>query len=418
MTSRNVAIGELFHVGSSKRVLKSQWKNEGVPFYRGREITRLAADGFVDNELFISESDYAEYAAKYGVPGPGDIVITAIGTIGNSYIVQEGDRFYFKDASVLWLKKGTTVSSEFINLWLKSPQFFDQLDKGNGATVDTLTIKKVRSVLVDLPPLPEQERIVAILDEAFVAIATATANAEKNLANAREVFESVRDDLLCEPQAATDGTLGDEVDLLPGFAFKSAGYTDAADGMALLRGDNIVPGSLRWDGVKRWPKEDTAGYSRFELLAGDVVLAMDRPWINSGLKRAYITESDLPLLLVQRVARLRCLSDLDSRYLFHLISGRAFIRHILGEQTGVGVPHISGRRIQSFMFAKPRQNRQREIARKLDRIDRQTCSLSAAYAHKIDCLAELKQSLLHRAFTGELTADSNAVDRTLSEAGA
>ena len=96
MTRRKVPLGELFHVGSSKRVLKSQWKNEGVPFYRGREITRLATNGFVNNELFISESDYAEYAAKYGVPVPGDILITAIGTIGNSYIVREGDRFLFQ----------------------------------------------------------------------------------------------------------------------------------------------------------------------------------------------------------------------------------------------------------------------------------------------------------------------------------
>jgi type I restriction enzyme, S subunit len=190
MTRLKVALGELFHVGSSKRVLQSQWRNAGVPFYRGREITKLASDGFVDNELYISEDQYTEYAEKYGVPACGDIMITAIGTIGNSYIVKEGDRFYFKDASVLWLKKVADVSSNFINLWLKSPRFFDQLDKGNGATVDTLTIQKLKSVMVDLPPLPEQQRIVGILDEAFEGIATAKANAEKNLKNARALFES------------------------------------------------------------------------------------------------------------------------------------------------------------------------------------------------------------------------------------
>lgn len=181
MTNRRCALSELFDIGSSKRVLKSQWKTEGIPFYRGREITRLAADGFVKNELFISEELYKEYVEKYGVPNPGDIMITAIGTIGNSYIVREGDKFYFKDASVLWLKKTIDVSSEFINIWLKSPQFFDQLDKGNGATVDTLTIQKLQSVLVDLPPITEQQRIVGIIDEAFDGIATAKAIAEKKL---------------------------------------------------------------------------------------------------------------------------------------------------------------------------------------------------------------------------------------------
>ena len=183
-------LSDLYQIGSSKRVLKSQWKTEGVPFYRGREVTRLAADGFVDNELFISEKHFAELSKEYGVPKAGDIVITAIGTIGNSHVVRTADRFYFKDASVLWMKRTAEVSSEFVNLWLKSPAFFDQLDRGNGATVDTLTIQKLQSVELVVPPLAEQQRIVGLLDEAFAGLATAKANAEKNLQNARALFES------------------------------------------------------------------------------------------------------------------------------------------------------------------------------------------------------------------------------------
>lgn len=154
----------IYRVGSSKRVLKSEWKSEGVPFYRGREVTRLAADGFVDNELFISEAHFAELSKEYGVPKAGDIVITAIGTIGNSHIVRSSDRFYFKDASVLWMKRTAEVSSEFIKFWLKSSLFFDQLDRGNGATVDTLRIQKLQSVELFLPPTEEQLRIVAQLN--------------------------------------------------------------------------------------------------------------------------------------------------------------------------------------------------------------------------------------------------------------
>ena len=96
-------LSELYKIGSSKRVLQSQWKTGGVPFYRGREVTRLATDGFVDNELFISEEHFAELSKEYGVPKADDIVITAIGTIGNSHVVRSADRFYFKDASVLWM---------------------------------------------------------------------------------------------------------------------------------------------------------------------------------------------------------------------------------------------------------------------------------------------------------------------------
>ena len=153
-------LSELYQIGSSKRVLKSQWRREGVPFYRGREITRLAADGRVDNELFISEDHYRELLKQSGVPKSGDIVITAIGTIGNLHIVREDDKFYFKDASVLWMKRVTDVNSEFIKFWLKSALFFNQLDRGNGATVDTLTIKKLQSVELHLPTVKEQQEIV------------------------------------------------------------------------------------------------------------------------------------------------------------------------------------------------------------------------------------------------------------------
>lgn len=157
-------LDEFFVIGSSKRVLKSQWQSEGVPFFRGREITKLAAEGFVDNELFISEDLYKDFSGKYGAPNAGDIMITAIGTIGNSYIVKPEDRFYFKDASVLWLKKSTEISSEYVNWWIKSPLFISQLEKGNGATVDTLTIQKLQSMQLVVPSSAEQAHIVEELD--------------------------------------------------------------------------------------------------------------------------------------------------------------------------------------------------------------------------------------------------------------
>lgn len=157
-------LNSVYEVGSSKRVLKSEWKASGVPFYRGREITRLSADGFVDNELFITEEYFEELSRRSGVPKAGDIVITAIGTIGNAHIVRESDRFYFKDASVLWMKRHSDVSSDFIRYWLKSPSFFGQLDRGHGATVDTLTIQKLQSVRILLPDLIAQKQIAAQLD--------------------------------------------------------------------------------------------------------------------------------------------------------------------------------------------------------------------------------------------------------------
>ena len=82
-------LGDFYEITSSKRVFKSEWKDKGVPFYRAREIVKLSEYGFVDNELFISEEMYNQYAKKYGIPKEGDIMVTGVGTLGACYLVKK-----------------------------------------------------------------------------------------------------------------------------------------------------------------------------------------------------------------------------------------------------------------------------------------------------------------------------------------
>ncbi|MEO0511673.1 MAG: restriction endonuclease subunit S [Planctomycetota bacterium] len=164
-------------------------------------------------------------------------------------------------------------------------------------------------------------------------------------------------------------SLLDEIDLLTGFPFKSDEYTEDPSGIKLVRGDNVVQGRLRWDGVKLWPRTGLEACERYLLDDGDVVLAMDRPWIEAGLKYARLTTHDLPALLVQRVARLRGGDSLDQRFLYYLIGSRAFTDHVLAVQTGTAVPHISGKQIQSFDFILPPLDEQRAIASVLGSLD-------------------------------------------------
>ena len=101
-----------------------------------------------------------------------------------------------------------------------------QLDPGNGATVDTLTIKKLQSLKVKLPSPREQKRIVAILDEAFTGIDAAIANTEKNLANARELFESYLDTLFCNRDEGWQvKPLESIATIVNGYAFKSGDFS-------------------------------------------------------------------------------------------------------------------------------------------------------------------------------------------------
>ncbi len=153
-----------------------------------------------------------------------------------------------------------------------------------------------------------------------------------------------------------------------GFAFKSAGFSSGNEDVRLLRGDNIGQGVLRWENAVRWSADDAVD-ERYAMQSGDLVIAMDRPWIGAGLKFASVTERDLPAWLVQRVARLRALPGVDQRYLHYLIASRDFTSHILAVQTGTAIPHVSGPQILSFGCPDHSLLEQRGIAEVLGALD-------------------------------------------------
>ncbi len=184
--------------------------------------------------------------------------------------------------------------------------------------------------------------------------------------------------------------------------WKSAKYTEKSEDIRLLRGDNIITSAIRWTDVKRWSMKDIFAYHNYRLEIGDIVLAMDRPWIKSGLKHAMIAEEDLPCLLVQRVARIRPKVNLDNRFLMFLIGSKNFTKHIIGIQTGVGVPHISGKQIKDFTFELPPIEEQKAIAEKLDSLSIEMKKLEKIYYQKLTNLEELKKTVLQQAFTGKL----------------
>ena len=161
-------LGSIFNVVSAKRILKSDWKHRGVPFYRAREIAKLSIYGLVDNELYISEEHYNSLKEKLPVPKASDIMISAVGTIGKCYIVKESDKFYYKDASVLCLCNDYQINAKYIYHIMRSEYMLKQMyDNSKGTTVDTITIEKAKQYILPLPPLAEQQRIVAKIEETF-----------------------------------------------------------------------------------------------------------------------------------------------------------------------------------------------------------------------------------------------------------
>ncbi len=163
--------------------------------------------------------------------------------------------------------------------------------------------------------------------------------------------------------------LGQCCEVFSGFPFKSDGFTDNDDDVHLVKGENIGQGQVLWDISKRWPREDATALERYRLVPGDVVLAMDRPWVPAGLKFARIPESAPDAWLVQRAARLRANEMMTQPFLACLVGSPDFTAYIQNVGRGVGVPHISGRQIGAYPVNLPPLKDQERIADTLSAYD-------------------------------------------------
>ena len=173
-------LGDICRISSAKRVLQQDWKDSGIPFYRAREIAQLSNNEKVKDDLFITPELYRELKNKYGVPISGDLMISAVGTIGKVYIVKETDCFYYKDASVIcFSKKEKSIDSKYLKLCLESGFLQNQIySQSTGTTVDTITINKAQEYLFPLPNITEQQRIVTKIEELFSYLDTISSNLE------------------------------------------------------------------------------------------------------------------------------------------------------------------------------------------------------------------------------------------------
>lgn len=169
----------LFDVTSSKRVHKEDWTNTGIPFYRTRELVKLSEQGYVDNELFITEDLYDKIIADYGKPTAGDVLISGVGTIGVPYVVENSTPFYFKDGNVIWFQNRKKCNAKYIYYLYKSLFMYNQIHgMSSGTTVDTYTIVNANGTMLPLPPLTEQQRIVDRIESIFAKLDEAKEKAQ------------------------------------------------------------------------------------------------------------------------------------------------------------------------------------------------------------------------------------------------
>jgi type I restriction enzyme S subunit len=393
---QEIVLGDLFDICSSKRVLQEQWKSSGVPFYRAREIVRLAETGSVDNELFISEELYQEFRDKYGAPQAGDLMISAVGTLGACYVVQPGDRFYFKDASVLWFKAKRRTCPRFIWHAFRTRSILDQVHAGSGSTVGTYTIDRAKKTRLWLPPIQEQQRIAEILDMADALRAKRRAA----IAELDTLTQSIFIGMFCGTgfhgqrigQLLASGALLLHKDGNHGSLYPRAEDFDDF-GVPFISAKTITDDGEISNAFENLAEEKASKLKIGWITAGDVLLAH-----NASVGKVALCDGRFQKALIgTSVTAFRPNPEtLSSDYLFSALRSRDFQRQLeknMSQTTRNQVPITAQRELR---IPLPPIGLQREFARKVAAVRR----LRAVYSDSSMKLDLLSLSLQQQAFGG------------------
>lgn len=160
-----VPLGSLVEVGSSKRIFEKEYVREGIPFYRTKEIVELSKGNQITTELFITRQRYDEIKKEYGVPKAGDLLISAVGTIGVIWIVDGKNNFYFKDGNLLRVVTNEKFTPIYLNHLLETLIGAYKLRMSSGTAYAALTISALKEMLVYEVPIEEQKQFASFVEQ-------------------------------------------------------------------------------------------------------------------------------------------------------------------------------------------------------------------------------------------------------------
>jgi type I restriction enzyme S subunit len=189
---KTVRLWDVCDVTSSKRIYQSEYVNNGVSFYRTKEIVELNKKEIISTTLFISQERYDEIKNQFGVPQENDILISAVGTIGISWIV-DNRNFYFKDGNLLWLRD-IKANAKFVKFFLDN--IFGQNSFDHGGAYNALTIEKLKQFEILLPPLAVQQQTVSQIETLFAEVDRIEQSRNRMLQNAKLAKQKVLAELL------------------------------------------------------------------------------------------------------------------------------------------------------------------------------------------------------------------------------
>lgn len=291
------------------------------------------------------------------------------------------------------------IFPRFLYYMLTSPAFTDFTSNlTDGANINNLKFSDIKDFKLRICSLPEQERIVARLDKAFESIDKAKIIAETNLKNTKELFESTLNNVF------TKNTERWEKQKLKDISTSiQYGYTESASynavGPKFLRITDIQNDTVVWDNVPYCVISDS-DKKQYLLKNGDIVFARTGATVGkSYLIENLSCDAVYASYLIKVSVNKNCLYPNFVKFFF---KSNSYWTQVIDKQTGAGQPNVNGTKLGQIIIQYPSLPEQQKIVKKLDKLQEQTKQLEATYTKKIKSIDELKQSILNKAFKGEL----------------
>jgi len=336
----------------------------------------------------------------------GDLIMSCSGTMGKVAIVPDGIKKGIINQALLKLTPSKDLDVKYLRYWMSSNDFQESLAKYTvGAAIKNVaSVKILKQIEAPLPLLEEQKQIVALLDQAFTAIDQAKANIEKNIVNAKELFQSKLNAIFSQKGDGWKEKSIDEISkVVNGYSFKSKDFS-ADNEIKSIKITNVGIMEFVEDSSNNLPLSFLQEYSKVQVHVGDLVLALTRTIISGGLKVARVPESYHNSLLNQRVAAIvPNLSLVNSDYLYYYFSSDIVYNYVLSNVNTLMQPNLSIKDLKRMTIPITSLEGQRKISIQIEGLSEKTNLLISNYEVKLNNIEELKKSILQKAFSGELT---------------
>jgi type I restriction enzyme, S subunit len=392
-TKSLVEVTDLITCGVAKR---PEYVDKGVPFLSARNVKNARI--IWSNYKYITRQ-FHELLTKNNKPEIGDVLYTRVGSFGEAAVIEDNVDFSIFVSLTLIKPKHHILDSAFLRYYLNSKKVKTLAKKSiSSSGVGNLNVGTVRKFPIPIPPLEEQQRIVAILDEVFAGIDAAITNTEKNLANARELRESNLNNVFTQKgDGWVEMNLGDVCEVKDG-THDSPKYVE--DGIPFVTQKNIRKTGFDLTNTKHISIEDHEKfYKRSNVAKGDIIISMIG--VNRGM--ACIVDRD-EIFSIKNVGLIKKNPEICQSYLDFYLKSFPAKGYIDKASRGGAQPFIGLKKLREFPIIIAPAKEQLVIAKKLQKILDESLRLEAICQKKLDALSELKQSILQKAFNGELTA--------------